>query len=249
LCSGNLSSIDVSDSDGWIWVSDRCVIRLFDRAAAWADVVAGKWIAAWGDSTLKQPLANFLEYKLGVPVFQVDMEHLHLIKEDKGRPDFFSYRQYNIVRDPPVHAAVTKPVAVSYAWGGCPGTGAAPRCGKQMGTSNRLVLARYLGIKLHAKDATKHKQRGPLGKILPDVIILNHFIWRPPSALLNETEFLGAMHDTVQWLHAALREKIKTVGGSAADMPLLVWATGVRTVHGATTRRDRCSTSLPSNEC
>jgi hypothetical protein len=249
VCSGDLEALQTAK--GWVWASDWCTLEIMAPAAAWA-AAANKWIVAWGDSTLKQPVANFLEYDLRVPVFTAFMENLEGIKIKK-RPGFFTYRQYHVTRLKPPLGAGTPPettalatqqqtqpqgdspttpfVSLSYAWGGCPAIGAAPACKNAMGMRNRVGVQRFIESGAGADATLGH----PLG--VPDMVLLNHFIWRYP--LYNESQFIADLHDTVRWMHGKLAERVAATPSSR--MPLIVWMTGTKRIHNNGTRSIRCA--------
>lgn len=246
VCVGDLN---VLQSEGWIWASDYCTQRIYGPTDAWARAASDAWVVAWGDSTLKQPLANMVEYGLNSTVFAVSMENLESIRSVKKRPGFFSYRQYDVTRPLPSElreaVAVTNPKArsaeappvfsLSYAWGGCPAVAAAPgACPAKVGTANRDTVQRFLG------------NSKPGGKRLPDVVVVNHQIWRP-QPMFNETAFELAVRDTVVWLHATLANRVRQLlasegGRAAVVMPALVWVSGTRRLHDEQMRATRCNT-------
>lgn len=62
------------------------------------DIFHRAWTVGFGSSVIKQPLSNFLEYRLGTPAmtspFPIFMEELPKVAGRKKMPGFFSYREY-----------------------------------------------------------------------------------------------------------------------------------------------------------
>ena len=123
VCTGHLP---VLDSGGWVWTSEHCVPHVYSHEEAWR-LLDRVWLLGWGDSTLKQPLANFLEYHLMQPVLDVFMEQLDAFKamilnpkiprplwfhqnvppvkwNARLLPTFFSYRLFHVVRQQPARS-------------------------------------------------------------------------------------------------------------------------------------------------
>lgn len=210
VCTGDLRNLGRDRDQGWIWESDTCRVHLFGRNEAWS-LLRGRWILAWGDSTLKQPMCNWIEYFLGVPIFGAFMEDLHQLPK-KGRPGFFSYRSFDIRRHPPLIGAdaaknisedIPDSTRFTMTWAGCPGIAQGPhQCAPSQtaGFNTRTLL-----------DYFSRSSR------LPDVIILNHFIWRKP--LGDEVQFdsmvLHAMNTILDAYRAAKGTPKEPLGGKA----------------------------------
>jgi hypothetical protein len=109
-------------------------------------IFGGKWLLAWGDSTLKQAVSNFLEYGLKQPIAYVlgqpmYQEEIEAMKQQIRRhpslgpdavqellPDFFDYRQWDSFfpgtagwpsTTLKVSADNARVGRVSFCWGGC----------------------------------------------------------------------------------------------------------------------------------
>ena len=172
-----------------------------------------QWILGWGDSTLKQPLSNMVEYNLQHPVlkasghgplFMEDIPKLQRKMKREGRsaksiakasPSFFSYREWDC-RAPELEvsaqddATVTlPPFRVSFTWGGCPGIAAAPSaCPAIIGMTNTRSISRYL------KSVKRQQEPSASVSSVPALVLLEHFHWRAPTQ--DETIFVKNMNST-----------------------------------------------------
>ena len=252
LCTGDVDSFSTTNDDRWVWVSDWCTMnyytslpstpsdagRLRDVSSnSVASVVKGRWILGWGDSTLKQPMSNLVEYRLQVPIFSprgvpvkmLDIPSAQGKVKAKHIPHFFSYRQWD-VKSTPLVARFT------FDWAGCPNTGGRPSdCPKQLGMRNLGVLQRHLG---EYKGKTKEVDAGGVGDgpdDFPSIIVLGHFHWRYPR--YDEPDFLNLINETLRGvLLPAIDDAVKTL--KLPFRPLIVWNTQTHRLHNVDMRQN-----------
>eukprot|EP00760_Papus_ankaliazontas_P008026 PhM_4_TR13646/c0_g1_i1/m.33615 len=206
-----------------LWYYPRsCRLRRFSPSEA-KQCLAGKWVVAWGDSTLKQALANFVEETMGIPIFYaawnkslpIFMKDIVRVRNSvsgskrKHMPNFFSYRQWDRSGDTTLAAA-----RFSMAWGGCQGGVSYPLGCTDAATRNRRYLKTLFfgGV---SSDGVRHG----VPRRLPDVIVMSHHIWFSP--ILSEAEFVESAVDAIQWLIGVYKEK-----GQAP--PVLIWQTATK---------------------
>ena len=239
----------------WVFVSDTCTVRLYSREEAWR-ILNGKWIVNWGDSTLQQPAVNFLEYMLGVPVLpQRGFAELYRPRTKNMAPKkslgarktaFWPYRSWDRVASSK-NASLRRASATSapppvrrmrstLCWGGCPHVGSKPVCGKAMGLATTSCVRQIL---------TGNFTPAARVSIVPNVILLNHFMWRAP--MWDPPAFMRQMSDTLQWLEGAVAARLTHLAAATKSRtaksfcdvpavlglrPALVWMGPARSVFG-----------------
>jgi len=191
LCEGVIGNT----WEGWIFVPYDCYLKLYTPAETWK-CLKDKWIVGWGDSTMKQAMSNFVEYHLGVPIFQDTMENLDLLRQTRGKkaPGFFSYRQWDIQREKYGHN-----MRLTMMWGGCPNIAAGPNC-RVIGWHHRS----------HIEKLFSRSQK------LPDILTVSFHIWRRMSYADSEAVYLDDIKDWVRWLKKTYELKNQT-------LPLVLW--------------------------
>lgn len=211
--------------DGWMWASDVCVMRVFSQQELEL-LFAKSWVVGWGSSTMKQPMANLLEYHLGRSVFSVFMEHLDSYKGNKKRkPNFFTYRRWD--QNPVAGLSTTR---MSMVWGGCPGLTAPPTCGPLMGLGSFNAVQALIGPAPAAGATTtttanpspaEQQQQGAASSAaappsFPTLLLADHMVWRHTN---NITQFVD---DTIQFF-----SKMKTLAElHQQPPPLIIWHHG-----------------------
>lgn len=247
-CDGNLAGMQ---SEGWVWASDHCVVRVYGSVADARAALSGHWIVGWGPSTMKQPMANMVEYFLGgkvVPPVTMETIH-HWTGSKKRRPNFFTYRLFDTVVAGDAGNA-TRDIRMSMIWAGCPAVAAPPHaCTTTTGMGNRERLSAYIDPKSAALKRVRESSAAAAAPskeaaTYPTAIIMDHFIWRYP--LWDESVFVKNIANTIDdyvrpHLSAAAKE-----GLTASDalhgrsrrrtMPLLVWNTANHPIHSDTNR-------------
>jgi hypothetical protein len=195
----------LASMEGWVWVSDICIMRYFSFEDH-LKILRNSWILAWGASTLQETLSNFIEYQLGRPIFAgTFMENLDSLKNTKKKPKHFSYRQYDIV---PFNTT-----RITLAWGGCWEIAYVPgQCRHSQGVGTFRKLTYYVGPK-----ATLKFDLGGLVPRSPQMILIDVNIWRPTPGS-NEVVYFGRVDQVLHSLGLLLRSEL--------PRPLVVYISG-----------------------
>ena len=225
-CTGDLANLGADRDPGWMWESDACRLHLFSRDEAWS-LIRGKWILAWGDSTLKQPLSNWIEYFLGAPLFENNSI------TQAGKSLFFAYRNYDVTIPSVGRDASCR---FTMAWAGCPNVAVGPkfcRSTEIAGFNTKQLLEAVRGQHPPVKTF----------KAVPDVILLNHFIWRKPRG--DETQFVQMVSHSLETLLKLYSGQLEALGDNRSHrLPLVLYVTVPKSIFSDENRP--CAGTTPS---
>jgi hypothetical protein len=205
--------------EGWLWVSDVCILKIHTTQEL-ETLLVEAWLVGWGGSTMKQPLSNFVEYYLRKPIFRVFMTQLDLYKKSRKRPNFFSYRQWDVRPYPSTR--------ITMQWGGCPNLMAGP-----IGCSDLVGLGHWAKMQRLVADAPASDTNNRTIPIFPTALLLDMTVWRWPH------------NDDIRYLRTVdnlFKQIDQLVAANNQTRPLVVWHT---TPMGGNSERGHRAASAP----
>ncbi|ORC86831.1 uncharacterized protein TM35_000251270, partial [Trypanosoma theileri] len=171
----------LESTEGWLWVSDVCQLRLFTDEELLLSLFPGAWFLAWGPSTTREPLADMLEEHLHTRIFNVFMKDLWRYPKKKT-PPFYDYRMWDRCVEP--HTLWSKELfkkagrstpstRVTLLWGGCLST-FSNRCPKRQALAlfhERINRTFGIAVRRGRRDRACGSQS------FPTVLLLDHVVW------------------------------------------------------------------------
>ncbi|KAH9584110.1 hypothetical protein LSM04_008730 [Trypanosoma melophagium] len=221
----------LGSTEGWLWVSDVCQLRLFTDEELLLSLFPGAWFLGWGPSTTREPLADMLEEHLHTRIFWAFMKDLWKYPSKKKK-SFFHYRMFDRCVEPHTPWSkelfrragnLTPSARVTLLWGGCLST-FSNRCPKRQG----LILFHERINRTFGVAARRGRRDSSCGsQSFPTVLLLDHVVWRiHPN---DDPAFLRAMrHLLLEQLPQLYKEVVMVSAAGDPDIaqwPLTVWHT------------------------
>ncbi|KAH9584060.1 hypothetical protein LSM04_005296 [Trypanosoma melophagium] len=211
----------LGSTEGWLWVSDVCQLRLFTDEELLLSLFPGAWFLGWGPSTTREPLADMLEEHLHTRIFWAFMKDLWKYPKKKT-PPFYDYRMFDRCVEPHTPWSkelfrragnLTPSARVTLLWGGCLST-FSNRCPKRQG----LILFHERINRTFGVAARRGRRDSSCGsQSFPTVLLLDHVVWRiHPN---DDPAFLRAMrHLLLEQLPQLYKEVVMVSAAGDPDI-------------------------------
>lgn len=233
-------------TNGWMWVSDVCQMRLFTDEELLRKIFKGVWFFAWGASTTRDSLTNMLEEHLHTRIFGTFMRDLWRLPKDRD-PNFHDYCAWDRCVIPQSEWSrnlfnktneFTASSRVTLAWGDCKNN-PEDMCPvhKRFSLFQEGINA-SIGVQAR-KEQGSETLCGSQG--FPDVLLLDHVAWGcEPSTddplLLFRTRRLLMNHFSELFKEIVGASSPKDL--SVAEWPLTFWHTSPARSNANKSERD-----------
>ncbi|KEG08599.1 hypothetical protein DQ04_06831010 [Trypanosoma grayi] len=236
----------LKETEGWVWASDVCQMRLFTDKELLLSLLQGEWLLAWGPSTTQEPLADMLEERLHTTIFSEFMRDIWKVPKEK-LPKISKYRMWDrcVSPDSPWSkrlfrkARETPPsTRVTLLWGGCMKL-TSHKC---LGKCGLFLFQERLNHTIGAAAYLRQRAPPPCGsKAFPTALLLDHVVWRC-HASQTDPAFLLAMRNLLLSQLTNLYEEVVNASSAhdpaVAQWPLTIWHTAPAGNNADKGRRD-----------